>query len=421
MRYFLLFLLVFLLAGCSETSQYTADPDNGGLILPDGFAALVVADSLGPGRHLVVAENGDIYLALRRLKDGHGAVALRDTTGDGKADVIRYFGSVAGTGIKLHKGYLYFGSDTAIVRYPFKEAGDLVPEETYEIIAKGFPNERQHAAKPFEFDGEGNMYVTVGAPSNACMAEMRTKGSPGLDPCPILEWAGGIWQLKEDLLNQDYLEDGHRYSTGIRHAVAISWNDQVDRLYAVQHGRDQLHQFFPELYSEKESAELPSEEFLLLTDGADFGWPYCYYNHLEGKKVLAPEYGGDKVATGRCESKTDPIMGFPGHVAPNDLVFYTHKQFPDEFRGSAFIAFHGSWNRAPLPQEGYYIVNVPFEGELPSGEWSVFADGFSGLEEVENPRDAIHRPTGLAVGPDGALYVSDSRQGTIWKIFYNEK
>lgn len=421
MRLISLAFILLLFAGCAKSPEYNSDADNGGLILPEGFSAVIVADSLGPGRHLVVAENGDIYLALRNLENGNGAVALRDTTGDGKADVIRYFGSVSGTGIKIHNGYLYFGSDTAIVRYPFEKEGDLLPSESYEIIAEGFPKDRQHAAKPFEFDGVGNMYVTVGAPSNACMEQMRTKGSPGMDPCPILDWAGGVWQLKEDVLNQDYLGDGNRYSTGIRHAVAISWNSGVDRLYVVQHGRDQLHQFFPDLYTEQDNAELPGEEFLLLSEGADFGWPYCYYDQLEGKKVLAPEYGGDGVLTGRCESKTDPIMAFPGHVAPNDLLFYHGDQFPEEYRGSAFVAFHGSWNRAPLPQEGYYVVNVPFDGELPSGDWRVFADGFSGLDEVKNPGDARRRPTGLAVGPDGSLYVSDSRQGTIWKIVYEGK
>ena len=161
---------------------------------------------------------------------------------------------------------------------------------------------------------------------------------------------------------------------------------------------------------------VPSEEFLMLEDGADFGWPYCYYDHLQGKKVLAPEYGGDRNTTGRCESTTDPILGFPGHLAPNDLLFYHSEQFPERYRNGAF---HGSWNRAPEPQEGYFVVFVPFEGALPSGDWEVFADGFSQLDEVESPRDAVYRPCGLAVGPDGSLYVNDSNQGRIWRIFYS--
>lgn len=414
-------VLLFFLTGCGEaetSSLPVADPDHGGLTLPPGFAALKVVEDLGPARHLDVADNGDIYVALRNMSKGSGAVALRDSSGDGRADQTVYFGSVSGTGIKIHGDYLYFGSDTAIVRYPMIH-GSLVPEEAYEIIATGFTQNRQHAAKPFDFDSEGNMYVTVGAPANACMEQMRTKGSPGMDPCPILEYAGGIWQFDASTLNQDQLSDGHRYATGIRHAVAMSWNPVVDRLYAVQHGRDQLHQFFPEMYDQEAGAELPAEEFLMLADGSDFGWPYCYYDGFKESKVLAPEYGGDGTTTGMCEQKTDPIMAFPGHTAPNDLLFYTGDQFPERYQNGAFIAFHGSWNRAPLEQEGYFVVFVPMEDGLPSGDWEVFAGGFAGSSTVLNPRDAVHRPVGLAMGPDGSLYVSDSRKGTIWRIIYS--
>ncbi|HKK62679.1 MAG TPA: PQQ-dependent sugar dehydrogenase [Bacteroidales bacterium] len=410
-----------MLPGCSNGSEMKIKPDsnNGGLILPDGFSAIVVAEDLGRGRHITVKDNGDIYVSLRRLNEGNGAVALRDTTGDGRADVVKYFGSVSGTGIELHNGYLYYGVDSMIVRYAFENQNDLLPREEYEVIAGQLVDEGQHASKPFEFDGEGNMYVTIGAPSNACMEQMRTKGSSGMDPCPILDYAGGIWRFSEHQNDQTQEKDGYRYATGIRHAVALRWNDKTEKLYTVQHGRDQLHQFFPEIYDTEASAELPAEEFLMLEDGADFGWPYCYYDQIQETKVLAPEYGGDGSKIGRCETKTDPIMAFPGHIAPNDLVFYHAKQFPAKYQNGAFIAFHGSWNRAPEPQEGYNVTFVPFDGDLPSGDWETFADGFSQLEMVQNPGDAVYRPCGLSVGPDGSLYVVDSRQGKVWRIFYN--
>ncbi len=409
-----------VLNGCNKTEQQglpVPDPDNGGLELPAGFAAYKVVNELGPARHLDVAENGDIYVALNNMSKGSGAVALRDTTGDGRADIVSYFGSVSGTGIMVHKGFLYFGADTAIVRYPMN-AGSLIPDENYQVIATGFPNEHQHEAKPIDFDPDGYMYVNVGAPSNACMEQMRTMGSPGMDPCPILDYAAGIWRFKDDVLNQDQLADGYRYVTGTRNCVALRWNPVENKLYAVMHGRDQLHQFFPEMYDEQASADLPGEEFLLMDEGADFGWPYCYHDPFKNLLVLAPEYGGDGTVTGRCESKTDPIMSFPAHTAPNDLLFYTGDQFPERYRNGAFIAFHGSWNRAPLQQEGYYVIFVPMKDGLPSGDWEVFADGFSGLETVMNPGDAEHRPVGLAQGPDGSLYISDSRMGTIWRVFY---
>lgn len=423
MKYLSVLVLLFLAIACgqhekSSTKQLTADADNGGITLPEGFSALVFADEIGRGRHIDVNDNGDVYVSLSRNDDNKGIACLRDTTGDGRADVIEYAGEHVGTGIKLHNGYLYFGADTAVVRYPL-QAGELVPGNSWEMIARGFPQERQHEAKPMEFDGKGNMYVTVGAPANACMEQMRTKGSPGMDPCPLLEFSGGIWKFKDDVLNQDQLTDGVRYATGIRHAVANSWNSEVNELYVVQHGRDQLHQFFPEMYDTKQSAELPAEEFFLVTEGADFGWPYCYYDQFQQKKVLAPEYGGDGEIQERCENKMDPIMAFPGHIAPNDLLFYTGEMFPEKYRNGAFIAFHGSWNRAPEPQSGYFVVFVPFNGAYPSGDWEIFANGFSGKTTINSTRDAEYRPCGLAQGPDGSLYVVDSNKGKIWRIIYS--
>lgn len=423
MKYLFVLTIVVLAFACGQqektaTKTLVADTDNGGLTLPDGFSALVVAHEIGRGRHIDVNDNGDIYVSLAQHDENKGIACLRDTTGDGRADVIEYTGEHTGTGIKLHKGYLYFGADTAVVRYPL-QTGELLPESNWEMIARGFPQERQHEAKPMEFDDQGNMYVTVGAPANACMEQMRTKGSPGMDPCPILEYAGGIWKFKDDVLNQDQLADGERYATGIRHAVANSWNSEVNELYVVQHGRDQLHQFFPELYDTKQNAELPAEEFFLVTEGSDFGWPYCYYDQFQQKKVLAPEYGGDGELVERCENKTDPIMAFPGHIGPNDLLFYSGEMFPEKYRNGAFIAFHGSWNRAPEPQSGYFVVFVPFEGAYPSGDWEIFADGFAGTETINSTRDAVYRPCGLSQGPDGSLYVVDSNKGKIWRIIYS--
>ena len=198
-----------------------------------------------------------------------------------RADIIKYTGEHTGTGIKLHNGFLYFGADTAIVRYPMQD-GELLPGNNWELIARGFPNESQHEAKPMEFDGKGNMYVNVGAPANACMEQMRTKGSPGMDPCPLLGIFRGTWKFKDDVLNQDQMKDGIRYATGIRNGMANFWNTNVDKLYLLQHGRDQLNQFFPDMYTVEESAELPAEEFFLVTEGADFGWPYCYYRPIAG-------------------------------------------------------------------------------------------------------------------------------------------
>jgi len=407
-------LLFSIILGCSAGKYHDTQ-----LTLPEGFSATVFADSVGRARHIIVNENGDVYVALRRPhKDGGGIVALRDSDGDGRADIIKRFGEFGGTGIDIRNGYLYFAPDTAILRYKLNP-DELLPALTPEAVVNEIPKGRQHAVKPFTFDDSGNLYVDIGAPANACQEKMRTKESPGMDPCPLLDKFAGIWRFKADELGQTQDEHGYRYATGIRHAVALDWKHDTGELYAVQHGRDQLNTLWPEFYNDEQNAELPAEEFFKVTEGSDFGWPYCYYDHLRGKKVLSPEYGGDGQKTDRCESCDDPILAFPGHWAPNDLIFYTGSQFPTKYMNGAFIAFHGSWNRAPLPQKGYKVVFVPFKGDMPSDDYEVFADGFAASDTLETPGDAKSRPMGLAEGPDGSLYVTDSVKGKIWKITYN--
>lgn len=402
----------------SNQPQFTADSNNGSITLSNGFGAYVVADDVGKARHIAVRDNGDIYVKIRDPKAGGGILALRDTDGDGRADQKEYFGEYGGTGLDIYNNYLYFSSDTVVYRVALDENA-LVPTAEPEVVVEGFIDQGQHATKSFTFDDAGNLYVNVGAPSNACQEELRTPKSPGQDPCPQLERQAGIWQFDANKLGQTQ-QDGKRYATGIRNAVALDWNSSVNSLYALQHGRDQLSNLWPEYYDSLQSAELPAEEFLKVSDGSDFGWPFCYFDPQKNEKVLAPEYGGNGEEIGRCADKEDPIMAFPAHWAPNDLVFYNSEMFPEKYQSGAFIAFHGSWNRAPLPQKGYNIAFVPFgEDGMPSGDFERFADEFAGSgEEIESPGDAEFRPTGLAIGPDGSLYITDDQKGRIWRVFY---
>lgn len=396
-----------------------ASEDNGGLSLPDGFGAAVVADDVAPRlRHLVVNANGDLYVKLGKRHEGHGILALRDTNGDGRMDLTQGFADYTGTGLRLRQGYLYASSDVAVYRYPM-QPGELLPDvAARETVVEGFPEQGSHASKTFTFDDQGNLFVNVGAPSNACQVKNRAPGSPGQDPCPLLDLHGGIWQYQADQIGQTHQPD-HRYATGLRNCVALQWSAHHQSLFAVQHGRDQLHQLWPDLYSEEESAILPAEEFVQIDQGDDFGWPFCYYDWRdEGRKVLAPEYGGDGETAGRCADKKNPLVGFPGHMAPNDLLFYQGDQFPDTYRQGAFIAFHGSWNRAPEPQGGYFVAFVPMQNGQVSGEWEIFAKGFPQTDVVESPSDATYRPMGLAEGPDGSLYIVDSQVGRIWRVSY---
>ena len=410
------------------------DPDNGGIKLVTGFSALVFADNVGKARHAAIDPiTGTLFVKLGRLDDGKGIVQLSDTDGDGRADETVTFGSYPGTGAGIYNGYLYASADTAVFRY--KLTNGKVTETTQpETIITGLTLQRQHAGKSLALSPDGKLYVNFGAPSNACQEKDRQKGSKGQDPCPLLESYGGIWVFDANKKNQRQ-SDGKRYATGIRNAVALDWNTATNTLYALQHGRDNLNNWGG-VFTDSLSAELPSEEFLMVKNGSDFGWPYCYNNHYANQKFLTPEYGGDGSKIERCAGKDKPIMAFPGHWAPNDLLFYTGNLFPARYKNGAFVCFHGSWNRAPLNQGGYFVAFIPFgKNGRPSGKYEVFAENFAGVAEqakpgdtanagkleLASPGDAKARPMGLAQGPDGSLYITDSVKGKVWRVMYTAK
>ena len=399
----------------ARAADPACDADNGGIKLPQGFCATVVAENVGNARHLLVAPNGDLFVSLEGRGGAGGSggiVALRDTNGDGKMDTKEKFGVGSATGIGMRNGFLYFATTTSVIRYKLPP-GELKPSGGPEIIVDGLPDRRQHAEKGLAFDGKGGMYVNVGAPSNACQSRDRQAKVPGQDPCPLLEKHGGIWRFDENKLGQQQ-EDGKRYATGMRQMVGLTWHD--NSLWAVMHNRDSLDTLWPGQFTAEQNAEWPAEYLLKVEDGSNFGWPYCFYNNSEKKLVTNPEYGGDGKKADRCANFNAPTVAFPGHWAPNDVMFYTGTQFPVKYRGGAFIAFHGSWNRAPLPQAGYNVTFVPFANGKPSGTYEVFADGFAGKTPLANPNDAVARPGGLAQGPDGSLYITEDVKGRIWRV-----
>lgn len=395
-----------------RTRAPACDGDNGGLTLPPGFCALVVADQVGAPRHLAVAANGDLYIALLGRSGASGGIlALRDTTGDGKPDVQQSIGSEAGTGIALGKDELYFATASTVYRYPMSP-GRLAPRGDPVVIVKDLPT-GGHSARNLALAPDGRtLFVNIGSATNSCQAVDRTLESPGKDPCLELATRAGVWRFDANRENQTPVL-ASRFATGIRNAVGLAFAPD-GQLWATQHGRDQLGQHWPKVYTLEASAEKPSEELFPVHAGDDFGWPYCYHDLELGHLVLAPEYGGDGKQVARCASAKAPAVAFPAHWAPDGLTFYTGTQFPPHYRGGAFIAFHGSWNRAPLPQAGYRVVFVPFQGSQPRGTYETFADGFW----HETGSGAQHRPVGVAVGPDGSLYITDDAAGRIWRVMY---
>jgi glucose/arabinose dehydrogenase/mono/diheme cytochrome c family protein len=425
-------------AGAATESNASAQNDavscpgkDPGITLPPGFCATVFADNLGHARHLTVTSNGVVYVntwsGLYYGNDkppaGGFLVALKDTDGDGKADVVSRFGktvaqgSAGGTGIALYNGALYAEVNDRIVRYKLPETG-VVPTDPPETIVSGLPLTGDHPMHPFAINDKGEMFVDVATATDSCQKKNRMAKSPGLKPCKELETRGGIWRYDANKTGQKF-SPGERYGTGIRNADGISVDPQDQSLYATQHGRDQLSQNWPNLYQPKQGAELPAEELLRVEQGGDYGWPECYFDDKQNKLVLGPEYGGDGgKKVGVCAEKKPPIASFPAHWAPNDLLIYRGDSFPTAYSGGAFIAFHGSWNRAPFPQGGYNVVFQPLASGKASANYVVFADGFAGAKK--EPGEAAHRPSGVAAGPDGSLYISDDQKGRIWRVKFHD-
>ncbi|MDB5240639.1 MAG: sorbosone dehydrogenase [Spirosoma sp.] len=378
--------------------------------LPTGFSASIVAEDLGPARHIAISKTGDIYVKLAKLKDGKGIYRLRDTNKDGVIDERIGFGDYPGTGITIKDGYLYASSNSSIYRYKLNEQGEVISPDQPELLVSGLRVKTRDQSKSIALDNQHNIYVNIASDNDACREAGTGKG---MMPCPLLDSAAGIWQFKAGTPNQAF-SDGIRYATGLKNVVGLDWNQKSNSLFVMQHGRGQFHDFYPQFYTPQQSAELPAETMYEVHKGDDAGWPYVYYDHIQKKKIVAPEYGGDGKKTGG-EKTITPVAAFPAHMGPNGLLFYTGTSFPAAYRNGAFIAFHA---QSAALHKGYLVAFVPFKNGKPSGKWEIFADNFAGTDLVKPTGPVQHRPCGLAQGPDGSLYVTDDLNGTLFRIAY---
>jgi glucose/arabinose dehydrogenase len=405
-------LLIAGMIGCNSnkpaTNQKAADTT--GLVLPAGFSAAIVADSLGAVRHLAINKNGDIYVKLNALKDGKGIYFLSDTNHDGHIDKKIGFADYPGTAILIKNGELYASSNSGVFRYKLNDKEEVADTAKPETIVKGLVDRKRDNSKSLAIDDQNNLYVTVGSYNETCRKQGSGEGIPG---CPLLDSVGGVWEFKTDKPNQSY-GDGIHYARGLKNIVGINWNSTTNSLFAMQHGRGPFDDKFPQYYTPKQSAALPAETMYELHKGDDAGWPFVYYDQFQKKKMVSPEYGGDGKKS-VSNKYLDPLAAFPAHFGPNDLLFYTGSLFPEKYKNGAFIVFHGQ--SQPL-KKGYFVAFIPFKNGKPSADWEIFADNFAGID-LKNPKGAIkHRPMGLAQAPDGSLYVSDDLKGTIFRISY---
>ena len=391
------------------------EPD--GLTLPPGFHATVVTEGLGPIRHLAIRGNGDIYVSTP--KDGGGIIALHLDAGH-KADQVHHFSNVdGGTGIRFYNGALYASSQSAVYRFTF--SGDaLLPAKGPQIILDGMPVTHpgfNRVNRPIAFDGKGHLFVALDASGNFCAASLTPPGAApplpvGLQPCPDLRTRAGIWRFDASRTGQSFPADGEQFATGIRDMDALDWSPADGNLYGIMHGRDNSTRLWPALISAEDENHI-ADEMHRVTRSTDFGWPYTYYDGARKLRLVSPEYGGDGKKLAPSGLYSTPVVTFYSRrAAPLDLLFYSGTTFPATYRGGAFIVLHGTGNVT-----GYNVVFVPFDRKGKAGEPTVFADGFAAFDTSgANRGPAKYRPTGAAVGPDGALYISDSQKGRIWRI-----
>lgn len=387
------------------------------LKLPKGFHAQLVATDVGPARHIAVDAKQNIYVRLESPRQGKSIAFLQwNTTKQSYSEPV-YFGDIeGGTGIRIFNDQLFVSTTTEVYHYDLKNKNGLVDQKP-QLVVSDLPSQFSHTARSLTINAKGELFVNVGAPSNACQKSQRTPGSPGQQPCSQLERHAGVWKFDAGQLHQKF-SPNQRYASGTRNLVALAWHHKVNELYAVQHGRDQLDSLFSQIYTAKENANLPAEEFILIKKGFVGGWPYTYWDQNKKARIIAPEYGGDGKKTVDKDKYPRPLLAFPAHLAPNDLLFYQGDLFPQQYKNGAFVAFHGSWNRSPFEQKGYFVAFVPFDGSSPKGDYDAFAEGFTGKTQVRSSGEAAHRPMGLAQSTEGALFIADSVKGYIWKITY---
>jgi glucose/arabinose dehydrogenase len=394
---------------------FAEEPD--GLTLPSGFHASVVAEGLGPLRHLAVRPNGDIYASTGGEGGKPEGLVAIELGADGKAARVEHFSDVnGGTGIGLYHGMLYAASGSAIYRFHFS-GNSLLPEGEPEIVIADLPRAGAHA---IAFDDSGHLFVGMGAKSNACSTKATPDAKPvGQKPCPDLTGGGGIWRFDAGRTHQSFA-DGTQVATGIRFMTTMDWSPRTG-LYGIMHGRDGTHAAFPDIVSAADDDAI-GDEMHHVANGTDFGWPYSYYDGARKIRLLAPDYDGDGKAVAQGAYSTPAIAFQPMRAAPVALLFYQGRQFPAQWRGGAFIALHGTTGpQLPQGHNGYTVAFVPFDRAGKPGDLKIFADGFAGPSPADkNAGKAKYRPVGLAIAPDGALYVADSNKGRIWRIRYGE-
>jgi glucose/arabinose dehydrogenase len=389
------------------------------LQLPPGFAATLVTDGLVNARHVAI-RGRDIYVSTNstRANPKPQAIWAVRMGKDYKAEQVASFGAVfGGTGIGVHNNALYAANGTTVYRYPLGEG--LIPGEPPQIIVDGM-QDQANRNRILAFDESGNLYVELGGDGNNACAIGGARGTVGMQPCPDLTNRAGIWRFSATKVDQKFAE-GQQWATGIRNMTAFRWSPRHKALYGILHDRDDSATVWPQYFTKAQELAV-GDALYRIPRNANLGWPYSYFDGVRNLRLVAPEYGGDgnKLAPDKAAIPVLSMIVEPTKAAPIDMVFYDARQFPSPWRNGLFISRHGGLGPArPGGYEGYDIVFVPMDAKGKPGKLTTFATGFAG----PSPDDrviarAASRPNGLAIAPDGALLVVDSKGGKLWRIAY---
>ena len=388
----------------SKSAENSAEPikmpEGAKPLLPEGFSAELVASGIESARTIRVAPNGDIFVAdskanqirIFRLQEGAAKV---------EEDGIFAAGLHQPYGIAFYPPgptpeWIYVGNSNGVVRFPYKN-GDMKASGEPEEIVDNIP-EAHHWTRDIVFSADGSkLYLAVGSGSNIALdmsPEPWIEG--GLEAWKKEKPLGATWDTEErraDVISYD--PDGKNekiYATGLRNCSGMAIQPGNGALWCVVNERDGL------------GDDVPFDYATSVKEGGFYGWPWYYIGSKED-----PRRKGERPDL--ASKVTVPDVLFQGHSAPLSIAFYNDDAFPAEYRGNAFVAMHGSWNRSG--RTGYKVVMLPFKDGKPTGEYKDFMTGF-----VLSDNEVWGRPVGIAVAKDGSLLVSEDGNGTIWRVSY---
>ncbi len=353
-----------------------ARPAGATLRVPPGFRATIFAAGLDHARWMTVAANGDVFLA----QPNEGRITLlRDADGGGEAELIVTFarGLDRPHGLAIAGDYLYVADTRRVWRYRYTPGQTRALGGPLPVTRRGAfgPGGGSHWTRNLAFSrDESRFYVTIGSASN-----LRVEGEP----------RATVQVFDVDGSNQRTL------AAGLRNPVGIALRPGTDEVYVVVNERDGM------------GDGLVPDYLTRVQDGAFYGWPYAYLG-------ANPQPGLGSKRPDLVAATVVPDLLFEAHSAPLGLVFYDGAQFPDEYRGDAFVALHGSWNSAE--PRGYMIARVRFENGRPAAHYEAFVTGF--WFDGEDRARVFGRPAGLAVAADGSLLIADDVGQVIWRISY---